>query len=91
MRLLLQTRGREHLSNTVLTEKGSLGKNGRRLWLLLLVPVDWGEAADANDNPINHCFPTQTVTTLFQINHDEIGNDTVSREGLDNWKGAILV
>ena len=50
------------------------------------VPVDRGEAEDANDDPINHCFPPQTVAELFQINHQEMGNDTVTREGFDNWK-----
>ena len=25
------------------------------------VPVDGGEAEDANDDPVNHCFPPQTV------------------------------
>ena len=50
------------------------------------VPVDRGEAEDTDDNPINRCFPPQTVTESFEINHNEIWNDTVSREGLDNWK-----
>ena len=50
------------------------------------VPADRGEAEDTNDNPVNHCFPLQTVAESFQINHDEIGNDTVSMQGLDNWK-----
>ena len=50
------------------------------------VPVDGGEAEDANDDPINHCFPPQTVAESFQINHDEMGNNTVTMQGLDNWK-----
>ena len=50
------------------------------------VPVDRGEAEDADDDPVNHCFPLQTVTESFQKNHDKMGNDTVSMQGLDNWK-----
>ena len=50
------------------------------------VPVDRGEAEDIDDDPVKHCFLPQTVTELFEINHDEMGNNTVSREGLDNWK-----
>ena len=48
------------------------------------VPVDGGEAEDTNDNPVNHCFLLQTVTESFQVNHDEMGNNTVSMQGLDN-------
>ena len=50
------------------------------------VPVDRGEAEDTNNDPINHCFPLQTVTESFQINHDKMGNNTVSMQGFDNWK-----
>ena len=50
------------------------------------VQVDGGEAEDADNDPINHCFLPQTVAESFQINHEEMGNDTVSREGFDNWK-----
>ena len=49
------------------------------------VPVDGGEAEDTDDDPVNHCFPLQTVTESFQINHYEMRNNTVSKQGFDNW------
>ena len=85
MRLLLQTRGRA-LEQYRADRKRLLREKQKKAVAAAAVPVDGGEAEDADADPVNHCFPPQTDAESFQINHDEMGNDTLSREGLYNWK-----
>ena len=44
-----------------------------------------GEEEEENGDPIAACFPKQEVQEGVTNNHEEMGNDTVTHEGNDNW------